>query len=527
MRAVSVLRVFALCASVISLALLPASAAASSSQSEIDTAIAGAVKYIRPQQEAATGAFPAFGGDWVTTALAAAGVNAADLHGGEPGDPSLQDFLLDTYSTGIGAEEPPESAATDYEAAILVSHAAGLDTARLSADANLPAQLAGRWNPAAGSFGEPSTYSTVFGILAMRTTPLPSWALSPAVAFLRQNQHDDGGWTYPASPTAIEKGEPSEPDITGAAIAALCEAGVPAYDPEVASALAYLRGLLISGTGGIEYPFGPPNSDTNAWVVSGLTACGIDPQSAAWTEGGKTPVDFLLSLQVPSGPEAGGFGYSDTSEANLYSTQDAMRAIAGDVFTAEPPAREDPSQPAVRPVPSVATGTPVPYLLAIELAPGNVRICKVTVPAGAPLTQVLNAAKASSYPADCVTSLSVVSGQVASIDGVAPEGQDEAWLARLDRGAQSPAGEQPVGFGDLVSLRIGQNPANGAGATGPAGAPGPPGPRGKSGRRGKPGHNGNRHCSRHRRRSGKSQHRCEGKRHSRQRHSHRPQRHLH
>src|SRR6478735_8031193 len=51
MRAVSVLRVFALCASVLSLTLLPASAAASSSQSEIDTAISGAVEYVRPQQE--------------------------------------------------------------------------------------------------------------------------------------------------------------------------------------------------------------------------------------------------------------------------------------------------------------------------------------------------------------------------------------------------------------------------------------------------------------------------------------------
>jgi hypothetical protein len=510
MRAFSFLRAFALCAFVLSLALLPASAVASSSQSEIDTAITGAVEYIRPQQEAATGAFPGFGGDWVTTALAAAGVNAADLHGGEPGDPSLQDFLLGTYSTGIGAEEPPESAATDYETAILVSHAAGLDTARLSANANLPAQLAGRWNPAAGSFGEPSTYSTVFGILAMRTTPLPGWALGPAVSFLRQNQHDDGGWTYPASPTPLEKVEPSEPDITGAAIAALCEAGVPAYDPDVASALTYLRGLLISGTGGIEYPFGPPNSDTNAWVVSGLTACGIDPQSAAWTEGGKTPVDFLLSLQIPSGPEAGGFGYSDTSEANLYSTQDALRTIAGDVFTAEPPTRKDSSQPKIRSVPGVPGGTPAPHLLAIELAPGNVRICKVTAPTGAPLVQVLNSAKANSYPVGCVTSLSVVGDQVTSIDGVAPEGQDEAWLARLDGSAQSPAGEQTVGFGDLIALRIGQSPASGGGATGPAGAPGPAGPRGK---RGRPGRNRSRHCRRHRQRSGKRRRRCEAKRH--------------
>lgn len=518
MRAVSVIRVFALCASLLSLAVLPTSAGATSSQAEIDAAIAAAVEYVRPRQEVATGAIPGFGGDWVATSLAAAGVNAADVHGDNPGDPSFQDFLLGLYSAGLGAEEPPESAATDYETAILVSYAAGLDPARLAAGSNLPAQLAGRWNPAAGSFGEPSTYSTVFGILAMKTTPLPGWALGPAVSFLRRNQHDDGGWTYPASPTPADRAEPSEPDITGAAIAALCEAGAPAYDPDVASALTYLRGLLISGTGGIEYLYGPPNSDTNAWVVSGLTACGIDPQSPAWTAGGKTPVDFLLSLQVPSGPEAGGFGYADTTEANLYSTQDALRAIAGGTFTAAPPTRVDPSLPSVRPAPTVAGGTPVPHLLAIELAPGNVRICKATAPADAPLTQVLSAAEASSNPAGCVTSLAVAGGQVESIDGVTPEGEDEAWLARLDRGALAPAGKQAVGFGDLISLRIGRDPAGEQGPPGPAGQPGPagsPGATGKRGPRGRPGQRAKRRCKARRARSGKRRNRCLRRRHGR------------
>lgn len=521
MRAVSVLRVFALCASLLSIAVLPATATAISSPAAIGTAIDKAVEYVRPQQEAATGAIPSFGGDWAVTALAAAGVNGADLRGPNPGDPSLQDFLLGEYSAGLGAEDPPESAATDYETAILISHAVGLDPARLSAGSNLPAQLAGRWNPTAGSFGEPSTYSTAFGILAMRTAPLPGWALGPAVSFLRRNQHDDGGWTFLASPTPAAKAEPSEPDMTGAVIAAMCEAGAPAYDPDVAAALSYLRGLLISGSGGIEYLYGPPNSDTNAWVLSGLTACGVDSQSAAWTSGGKTPVDFLLSLQVSAGAETGGFGYSDTSEANLYSTQDALRAIAGAVFTATPPARVDPSQPSVRSAPVVPVGTPVPHLLAIELAPGNVRICKVTAPAGAPLSQVLEAAKAGSHPAGCVTSLAIADGQVDSIDGVAPGSQDEAWLARLDRGSQALAGEQPVGFGDLISLRLGQSPTASQGATGPvgsAGAAGPAGPAGTPGMaggrgpKGRPGHRAKRVCRGHRRRRCRSSGRRESAR---------------
>ncbi len=485
MRAVPLRRTVALCASFLAFAVLPSAATATSTQSEIDTAVEKATEYLRAQQEAATGAIPGFGGDWATPALTAAGIDAADVRGPDPGNPSLQDFLLGEYTLPTWDEDPPAGTVAEYARSTLISHAAGLDPARLSATSNQPAQLAGRWNPATGSFGEASSYNTAFAILAMKVAGAPQWALAPSVSFLRQNQHDDGGWTFTAALTEAAQGEPSEEDMTGAAVAALCEAGVPAYDPAVASALGYLRGRLIDATGGIEYlwgfPAGSPNADTNAWVLSGLNACGIDPQSAAWTtSAGKTPVDYLLSLQVPSGAEAGAFGYEDTSAGNLYSTQDALRAIAGGVFTAAPVS--------VRTPPTVAPGTPVPHLLAIELAPGNVRICKVTAPAAASLTEVLAAAEAVSYPPGCVTSLSVSEGRVESIDGVAPEGGDEAWLVRLDRGSAAVAGEQPVGFGDLIALRIGPNSSQAASAQGPAGSPGAagaPGPVGPAGKRGR------------------------------------------
>jgi hypothetical protein len=507
MRALSVRRTFALCAALLSPVLLPASAGATSSQSRIDAAIDDAVDYVRPQQEAVTGAIPGFGGDWMVTSLAAAGVDAASLHGPGPGDPSLQDYLLGEYTLPTWDEDPPGGTVTEYAHSTLFSHAAGLDPARLSSSSNQPAQLAGRWNPANGSFGEASTNNAAFAILAMKVTPVPGWALAPTVDFLRRNQHDDGGWTFSASLTPATQAEPSEEDMTGAAIAALCEAGAPAYDPAVASALGYLRGRLVNATGGIEYLWGAPNSDVNAWVVSGLTACGIDPQSPAWTTAaGKTPIDFLRSLQLAAGPEAGGFGYEDTSAASLYSTQDALRALAGGVFTATPASS--------RPAPTVAAGTPVPHVLAIELAPGNVRICKVTAAAGAALTQVLALAEAGSRPAGCVTSYAASGGEVRSIDGVSPAGSDEAWLLRLDRGATAVAGEQPVGFGAVVALRLSQRPAGGPGVVqgpigpqgqqGPAGEPGKRGPAGRSGQRAKracktrPRHPGKRRCAKRR-----------------------------
>ena len=529
MQAVSFRRVSALCAAVLSLAALPASAAATSTPEEIDTAIGNAVKYVRGQQDPLTGEpfgfeHGSFSSDWVATSLAAAGVSAADVR--TASNPSLQDFLLGDYTGFFNG--PPTKAVTEYERATLVAYASGLDPARLSADLNLPAQIGGGWNPAVGNFGsQPSINSAVFGILALKTAPVPSWALDPVASYLRLRQHDDGGWTFSAATTPVAKAEPSEPDMTGAAIAALCEAGAPAYDPSVVPALAYLKGLLVNATGAFHYAFGD-NTDTTAWTVNGLSACGIDPQSATWTTpAGKTPIDHLLSLQVPSGAEAGGFGFENTSEANPYSTQDALRAIAGGVFTAEPPVRSDPSQPRVSPSPAVAAGTPVPHLLAIELAPGNVRMCKVTAPAEAPLAAVLDAAKSAAVPAGCITSFSLSGGQVASVDGVAPAGQDEAWLLRLDRHAEEVAGEQPVGFGDAIALRIGKRPANGqdqaglAGQGGPAGKAGDPGPRGKHGAKGRPGRRGRIVCRAYRRRSGKHHRRCAIKhRHRIQRDSH-------
>lgn len=504
--------------SLMALAALPATASATSSPAEVDAAIGKAVEYVRGQQTA-NGEIPGFGSEWMAVSLAAAGVSAADVRLA-PGDPSLQDFWLGEYGSALWGDEPPQGTAYEYEVASIVARAAGLDPARLSAISNQPAQLAGTWNPSTGSFGDPSTNSAIFGILAMRTTPLPSWALAPAVAFLRRNQHDDGGWTYPTSLTPAAKAEPSEEEMTGAAIAALCGAGVPTYDPAVASALDFLQSRQDQASGGIEAFFGL-NADTNAWVLSGLTACGIDPQSPAWTTGAdKTPIDFLLSLQVPSGPGIGGFGYEDSSAVNFYATQDALRAIAGPGFTPAPPPRDDPSLPAVRPMPAVAPGTPVPHLLAIELAPGNVRICKVTAPDGAPLSQVLSEARAGgSFPAGCVTSFGMLGGRITAIDGVAPAGEDEAWLLRLDRGSQVLAGEQPVRFGETISLRLGTPPAQGAppaAPVGPASPPGAIGPRGKSGAKHRAGHRPRARCRTHRRPSGTRHARCPaGHRHRR------------
>lgn len=473
------------CLALVLIAAVPASASAATSP-EIEASKASALQWIRAQQDPASGEIgDIFSGDWIPTALAAAGVNPADVRVA-PGNPSLQDFLLGRFTDAEEWVEPlfPRPV-TDFERATLSAYAAGLDPARLSAQQNLPAQIAAVWNPRTGSFGDPSTNGTAFALLALSRTPLPSWTLRPAVAYLRRNQHYDGGWNFGPATTPVEKEGLSTVDMTGAAIAAFCEAGVPAYDEDVAEGIEFLHAAYAANAaddGGFEYPFGGPNADTNAWAVSGLTACGVDSQSTEWTTTtGKTPIDFLLSTQEPTGADKGAFKEA-FGTPNLYSTQAALRAISGSVFTATPPSFRAP--------PTVAAGTPVPHTLALDLGAGNVRFCRVVAPAGAPLTAVLNAAKTASTPAGCIGSVGVSGGEVSSIDGITPAEEGNAWLVRLDRGQVEVAAEQPVAFGDVISLRTGVAPGGGARTAGPAGALGPAGTNGKRGKRGKRGPRG-------------------------------------
>jgi hypothetical protein len=501
----------ALCALLIVFAVAPASSSATSSQAEIDTAIAKALAFATAQQNATTGEPPGYDtgevlytGEWLASGYAAAGLSPADVS--EVGGPSLQDFLFEEAagrwnSAGLIA---PENAVR----LLLDVRAAGIDSARVAADQNLPAELVGEWQPLSGGFGGATpVFTTALGVIGLTGTPLPEWGLAPMIAYLRANQQPDGGWS--AVPRSA--GEPSNPDVTAVAVGALCTAGAPAYDPAVAEGLAYLRGLVAEATGAVEHPEYGPDLDTTAWTVSALNACGIDPQSSAWTTGdGKTPVDHLLALQL----EAGGFPFFEAEPWFPASTAHALRALAGKGFAVAPAPRQDPSQPTVRPAPTVPAGTPTPHLLAVELAPGNVRLCDVTAPVGATVADLLLAAKASALPVGCITSVGIEDGVVTEIDGVEAADADEAWLARLDRGEATVAGQQPVGFGDLVALRRGDAPtveqvlAGPAGTSGPVGAPGPVGKQGERGFRGKPGRNATIACRVKHRRKGRKTIRC-------------------
>jgi len=476
-------RTVAACLAVAALGSPPAHAA---TQQEVTEAVTAGAAWLRTQQNAATGQLAGFGGDYALSALSAAGVHPADVRGPGAGDPSAQD-----HYAGVWAAQ-----ATPSSTAILFGSAAGIDVQRVSASTNLVALLATAYHHDGeldGAFGDGATNLTAFSALALARAGAPAPVLAKSNAYLRGQQHDDGGWNFGRVATDAQRAAASSVDMTGVALAALCQTGAGASDPDVRAGLSLLEGRQDPATGALG------NVDSTGWAVSGLNACGVDPHGGRFTTAaGTTPADYLLSQQ-----DAGG-AFTFGGSPNLYSTQNAVRALAGEAFSADPPRRAAAGDPRFRPVPVVAGGTPTPHALAVDDGAGDVRFCSVTAPAGATLAAFLAAAEASSSPEACVASSTIANGSVTEVNG-----REGGWRLRLNRAPEQLAAEsRTVAFGDTVLLRLpvsaggaqgvpgpagadgapgAAGPAGPTGATGPAGAPGAAGPAGPAGARGERG----------------------------------------
>ncbi len=431
------------------LACAPAASAFVTEQQAQDSADA-AVAWFQTQQDAPTGELTGFGGDWAMVALAGAGVSPADFHVGLT-DPSLQDFFHQSWDW-FG----PGDLATDQERAILAGQAAGMQTAKLNSSRNIVAKLATFYD--GSQLGSPALVNDdIFGLLALDHAGAIE-AISPSLAStVRGSQTTKtpgaAGWNYGGQPN-----QDPDVDMTGAGIAALCAAGATASDPAVAKAVDWLETKQDDANGGIVSSFFGANADSTAWVVNGLRQCGIDPQGPEWTTTtGKTPLDFLLTLQLPSG--AMGWTSGDTFE-NLYATQDAVTALVGDGFGSAPAERENPADPVVRPAPDVADGTAVPLTLVLDHGtdqPGAERACSVTAPTGATVAQVLQAATASTTPAYCLTLLKLAgSGEAARIAGMngVTGAAGAKWKASVDGGAAKAELTDEVGLGSTVVVKL-------------------------------------------------------------------------
>jgi hypothetical protein len=442
--------------------LAPASASATSTPEQIATATSGGVTYLKSQQ-LKDGSISGFGGDWALTAFAAAGVASANVKlNAESTDARTWFQGLIGSPTWPGGANPP---ATEFERAALVAYAAGIDPARVSKRQNMIGRIASYYQPSEPGYYGSSFNGTIFALLALAATKtqgglqrVPQVVLNQSIAAVRENQHTDGGWTFEkAAGNAEALAAPSEPDTTGAAMAALCTAGVAPSDEAIGAARTYLASLLVNATGAIESEFGP-NTDSTGWAVQGLKACGFDPQEATFTtEAGKTPVDFLISQQLAEG----GFK-STTSEktANVYSTANAVRAFAGSNFTATPPVPTGglPQWKAETEFGLKSTET-VPLALIVDDGSSELKVCAVTVAPKAATTTlsfVLNAAVAGTTPASCVTGFLPTSGTgaITQVNGF-PKTPEERWFVSIDGGEEKQAKRgTEVRIGDTIYLRF-------------------------------------------------------------------------
>jgi len=450
----------ALIAAAIGSLLAPAAASATATPEQIEKARNEGVTYFKGLQKE-SGEIPGFGGDWALTAFAAAGVAPADVNKGGKETTDARSW----YEGAVGAFGWPGEGATDFERAALISYAAGIDPARISKRQNLIAKVASYYQPESPGYYGATFNATVFGLLALADTKttggvqrVPQVALDQAIEAVKANQHTDGGWTWEkaaGNKAALEKA--SEPDMTGAAMAALCTAGVVNTTESIANAKKYLVSKFVKSSGAFESAFGV-NTDANAWAVQGLKACGIDPQEAEFTGTApkkNTPLNFLLTQQV----SGGGFRYGTSgSSADEYASQDAVRALGSGGFTAAPPKPAKGEQ--WKGATEFATGESETTSLALIVDNGSspLKICSVSLAPKATTTNlatVLNAAVAGTTPASCVTGFLPASGEgaITQVNGF-PASPAEKWNVVIDGGSKVQAKRNTViHVGDTIYLR--------------------------------------------------------------------------
>jgi hypothetical protein len=453
----------ALLAAALASLLAPAAASATATPAEISSSLGKGVEYLKGLQKE-SGEVAGFGGDWALTSLASAGTAAADVNkAGKEGKDARS-----WYEGVVGVPTwPGEGAtATDFERGALLAYAAGIDPARASKRQNLIARVASYYQPESPGYYGSTLNSTVFGLLVLgeaRTTGgvprFPAPVLEAAIAAVKANQHTDGGWTWEkaaGSEEALKRA--SEPDMTGAAMAALCGAGVANTDTAIVNAKKYLASVFEKSSGAFKSEFGN-NTDANAWAVDGLKACGLNPQASEFT-GSKpkenTPLNFLIGQQQTGGGYR--YGTSGTT-VDEYASQDAVRALAGGGFTAVPPTPK--SGPQWKGATEFATGEAETTSLALVVDDGSsaLKVCSVTLAPKATATTlatVLNAAVAGTTPASCVTGFLPASGEgaITQVNGF-PASPEARWKVSIDGGAAATATRATaIHVGDTIYLKF-------------------------------------------------------------------------
>jgi hypothetical protein len=234
---------------------------------------------------------------------AAAGYDPATLEGCGSGASALS-FLA-------AASDEASSDASSTGKAILAVVAAGDDPAGF-AGRNLSARLSALYDPGTGKYGDGSTFSQSFAILADMASgvAVPDAAIDALAAL--QNP-DDGAWSYGSTPVAIGQGDSNS---TAMALMALNATGVDKADTK---GLAYLRTQQVDD-GGFVYSTAwgsTSDPDSDSLVLQALLSAGADPVAADWSKGSN---NVLTALQSSQGAD-GGFAAVGSGETPFVTSQ--------------------------------------------------------------------------------------------------------------------------------------------------------------------------------------------------------------
>lgn len=437
---------------------MPAAASAIATPEEISSSINKGLTYLKGIQSTEDGSIS----EWTLTAFPAVNVAPADVNKAGKAGKDARSW----YEGFLGSPSWPGELATDFARGTLTAYGAGIDPARVSKRQNVIAKLLSTYQPESpGHYGFPLN-GTIFGLLALsnaKTTAgaqrIPQALLDQSIEVLKANQHTDGGWTWQRVEGEKEAEElPSETDMTGAGMAALCSAGVLSTDESIEDARKFLVSKFIKASGAFESLFSGVTTTSTAWAVDGLRACGIDPQGTE-LQGSPpkkaTPLNFLISQQV----SGGGYRHSTSgSTPNVSASLDAVRALGKGNFTATPPTPS--GGPQWTGATEFATGGSETTSLGLIVNDGEspLKVCAVTLAPGTTTTNlatVLNAAVAATTPAECVTGFLPGAGEgaITQVNGY-PAVPAAAWNVLIDGGGEVQATRATqIGVGDTIYLK--------------------------------------------------------------------------
>ena len=233
-------------------------------------------------------------------------------------DPAtLQDCTLTATALGYLATASDAAAgdAAKTGKTVLAVVAAGGNPASFEGR-DLLARLAALYHSDIGAYGDGSTFSQAFAILAIEASggSVPDTAIVELKALV----DPDGSWSYGTAPVAAGHG-----DTNSTAIALMALDAVGDHSADTAG-LTYLRTQQLLD-GGFLYTslYGPPaDPDSDAIVLEALVAAGQDPEATDWLQGANSVLTHLRSTQVAGG----GFAYPGQA-ANVFTTSQVPAAL--------------------------------------------------------------------------------------------------------------------------------------------------------------------------------------------------------